>query len=193
MFLRLLDLLENTCFFDANGEGGNGGAGGTNSTDDKGNENKEGDDSSSGEETITLKKSEYEEMLKNKFAEGVRKAQQGKLDDKKDDTNENKNKVNNTDNDILSIKQELELLKAEKIAGKLGIKPDYQEDLVALVRGKGLELTEENLKKEAEKHKEWLLSNDGSTGGVKKLGSTDGETNPPVPNEEEQAKKLFRL
>lgn len=193
MFLKLLDLLENTCFFDANGEGGNGGAGGTNSTDDKGNENKEGDDSSSGEETITLKKSEYEEMLKNKFIEGVRKAQQGKLDDKKDDTNENKNKVNNTDNDILSIKQELELLKAEKIAGKLGIKPDYQEDLVALVRGKGLELTEENLKKEAEKHKEWLLSNDGSTGGVKKLGSTDGETNPPVPNEEEQAKKLFRL
>lgn len=193
MFLRLLDLLENTCFFDANGEGGNGGAGGTNSTDDKGNENKEGNGSSSGEETITLKKSEYEEMLKNKFAEGVRKAQQGKLDDKKDDTNENKNKVNNTDNDILSIKQELELLKAEKIAGKLGIKPDYQEDLVALVRGKGLELTEENLKKEVEKHKEWLLSNDGSTGGVKKLGSTDGETNPPVPNEEEQAKKLFRL
>lgn len=192
--LRLLDLLENTCFFDANGEeGGNGGAGGTNSTDDKGKENKEGNGSSSGEETITLKKSEYEEMLKNKFAEGVRKAQQGKLDDKKDDTNENKNKVNNTDNDILSIKQELELLKAEKIAGKLGIKPDYQEDLVALVRGKGLELTEENLKKEAEKHKEWLLSNDGSTGGVKKLGSTDGETNPPVPNEEEQAKKLFRL
>lgn len=193
MFLKLLDLLENTCFFDANGEGGNGGAGGTNSTDDKGNENKEENGSSSSEETITLKKSEYEEMLKNKFIEGVRKAQQGKLDDKKDDTNENKNKVNNTDNDILSIKQELELLKAEKIAGKLGIKPDYQEDLVALVRGKGLELTEENLKKEVEKHKEWLLSNDGSTGGVKKLGSTDGETNPPVPNEEEQAKKLFRL
>lgn len=192
--LSLLVLLGNACFFAATGGEGGGASEAANDKKEKeGEESKEGNDSSSGEETITLKKSEYEEMLKNKFIEGVRKAQQGKLDDKKDDTNENKNKVNNTDNDILSIKQELELLKAEKIAGKLGIKPDYQEDLVALVRGKGLELTEENLKKEAEKHKEWLLSNDGSTGGVKKLGSTDGETNPPVPNEEEQAKKLFRL
>ncbi len=183
---RLLDFLENTCFFDA-GKGGGGGASDTTEPDDD-KENKDDKE----EEKITLTKAEYEEKLKQKFAEGARKAQQGKLDDKKDDTNENKDKTNNTENDILSIKQELELLKAEKIAGKVGVKTDFQEDLVALVRGKGLELTEENIKKEAERHKEWFTQNDGGS-GTRKLGSTDGDTTPPKASEEEQASKMFGL
>lgn len=191
MFLveRLSNLFEFTCFMDSfMGDGGGGGASDTTEPDD----DKENKDGKQKEDKITLTKAEYEEKLKQKFAEGARKAQQGKLDDKKDDTNENKDKVNNTDNDILSIKQELELLKAEKIAGKIGIKTDFQEDLVALVRGKGLELTEENIKKEAERHKEWFTQNDGGS-GTRKLGSTDGDTTPPKASEEEQASKMFGL
>ena len=97
---RLLDFLENTCFFDT-GNGGGGGASDTTEPDDD-KENKDDKE----EEKITLTKAEYEEKLKQKFAEGARKAQQGKLGGKKDDTNENKDKANNTDNDILSIKQD---------------------------------------------------------------------------------------
>ncbi|HHU55648.1 MAG TPA: hypothetical protein GXZ48_03005 [Acholeplasmataceae bacterium] len=178
----------NACFFAATGGEGGGASGAANDKKEKeGEESKEGKETD--EETITLKKSEYEEMLKNKFAEGARKATQGKLGNE-----DNKEKKDEAINDVAQLKIELELLKAEKIAGKLGVKPDYQEDLVALVLGKGLELTEENIKKEADKHKEWLKASDeGEKGGVRKLGSTEGEDNPPKDDEKTQARRLWGL
>lgn len=183
--MRFLDLLENNLFFSAGDKGDN--------PEEKETEEKkdptEDKDEEGGEEKITLTKAEFEERLKQKYAEGARKASQGKLDPK-----ENAEKEETKPNEeITAIKQEVEVLRAEKIAGKVGIKAAHQEDLIALVRGKGLELTEENIKKEAERHKEWLTSNDETRGGVQKIGSPDGETVPPKADEKEAARKLWGL
>lgn len=198
----LLDLLnhENSLFMS---EGDGGGAGNPTEADkdkdkDKGNEGK------GNEETITLTKAEYEAKLNQKFAEGARKAQEGKLNANSANSNpnpvnpqeqSNSNLAQNPNEDIAKLKDELSTFKALTYATDNGIKPEYKEDLVAIVKGKGLEPTPENIKKEADKHPEWKYSSDGSNGGgaVKPLGSSSGSNTPPALSEKEQAAKLFGL
>ena len=188
MIINLLDSFENNCFFDSGADGG--GAGNQNKTEDK--KDDKADDGKSKEETITLTQAELETRLNNKFAEGARKAQEGKL------TNNpaNQQKVSTGENvgeDVKALRDEIATFKAEKTALSLGINPSYSEDLVALCKGKGLELTEENLKKEADKRPEWKLQNNGEGGGVKILGSTAGKTATPPADEKELAAKMFGL
>lgn len=191
----MLILLENEVFY-SSGDGG-----GKDSKDDKKDEKDSKDnekDSKDNEDKITLTKLEFEEKLKQKFAEGARKAQEGKLgeDNKKDEkTNESEKKGEKGDDmlkEVSKIKDELAVLKAEKIASTLGVKASYTEDVVALVRGKGLELNEENLKKEVEKHPEWKQSASEEGGGVFQLGGVGGKTVPGPAGEKEQAQKLFK-
>lgn len=188
----MLNLLENEVYLHYSGEGG----GGSNPEDESKKELEKKDPPKNDDEKITLTKAEYEEKLKQKFAEGARKAQEGKLDDetKKDEkANKGENKGENDDGmlkEVTKIKDELATLRAEKLVTQMGVKPSYTEDLVALVRGKGLELNEENLKKEADKHPEWKASNEDSNGF--RLGGLGGKANPPSSDEKEQAKKMFQ-
>lgn len=197
MFIDLFKMLEGACMFDSGNTGG-GGAG-TEPDPKDGNEgdkgaNKEGD-------TITLTKEELETKLNQKFAEGARKAQEGKLENGKIEDpkqtiepTKTQEPVASTNNDIEDIKGELASLRAEKIALKLGVNPSFTEDLVALCRGKGLELIEENMKKEVEKHSEWLLQNSGESGsGIKPLGATGGSQTKDKASEKDEARKLFGL
>ena len=191
--LNLSDLFSFNTFF-AEGDGG-GTAGNPAKTEDD-DKNKTGNN----EEKITLTRAELEEKLNNKFAEGARKAQQGKLDNNPAEPNKtstgevNTQKQPDNTGDISAIKEELKALKAEKTVRSFGVKDSYAEDLIALVRGKGLELTEDNLKKEADKHPEWKTSSDEDTSsGAKPLGSTSGKTTPPAVDEEANVRKMFGL
>lgn len=126
------------------------------------------------EETITLTKAELEEIKKQKYAEGARKATKT---------------VQNPEADILAIQEELKQLRAEKIASKI-VDSKYQEDLVAIAKGKGLEITESNLQEIVKKYPEWLKNNQANKDTIT-IGGSSGKTAPGTPNEKEQAKKLF--
>lgn len=189
-----LDFLFNTFLYHP-GNGGGGGASGTGENEDGKEDNEKGGNND--EETITMTKAEYEAKLNQKFAEGARKAAKGgdgnnpnNPQNTKPGENSSENKGNNND-EIVSIKNELEILKGEKLALKQGVKPDYAEDAVAILKGKGLEISEANMKAIVEKHPEWKMSNDTQGSGVAPLGSTGGKSNPPAVNEQEQAAKMF--
>ena len=126
------------------------------------------------EETITLTKAELEEIKKQKYAEGARKATKT---------------VQNPEADILAIQEELKQLRAEKIASKI-VDSKYQEDLVAIAKGKGLEITESNLQEIVKKYPEWLKNNQANKDTIT-IGGSSGKAAPGTPNEREQAKKLF--
>lgn len=200
MLFSCLSFLDNTLFFDENGNN----AGIPNSEEEsKGSKNEE-NGSKGGDETITLTKAEFEEKLKQKFAEGARKAQEGKLNnatdqDKKTNVEQNKGQSDqNLLEEVNKIKSELATYKALAYAADAGVKPEYKEDLVALIKGKGLEPTPENIKKEADKHPEWKYQTSTGNGNgnellVKPLGGTGGQNNPPAADEKSQASKMFGL
>lgn len=186
-----IDLLENTLFYAENDGGGAGNTTDPNKDEDKGKEN---------EETITLTKAEYETKLNQKYAEGARKAQEGKLATNPDDKGNPASQTNpvvDTNKglieDVAKIKDELATAKAMNFATDNNIKSEFKEDLVAIIKGKGLEPTAENVKKEADKHPEWKYLADGSGGTVRPLGSSGGANTPPAVSEKEQAAKLFGL
>ena len=126
--------------------------------------------------TITLTEDEFEERLKNKFIEGQRKASKGVTESTPDDR-------------LKSLEEENTQLKAEKMAGKL-VDSRFAEDLVAMIKGKGLEITESNFQEVLKKYPEWLKSNQANQQTVV-IGGNAGETNPGEPNAQEQARGLF--
>lgn len=126
------------------------------------------------DESITLTKAELEQIKTQKYAEGARKA-----------TKEN----NTPEEKILAIQEELNQLRAEKMAAKI-VDSKYQEDLVAIAKGKGLEITESNLQEIVKKYPEWLKNNQANKDTIT-IGGSGGTTAPGTPNEREQAKKLF--
>jgi hypothetical protein len=114
------------------------------------------------EEEVKLSKKDFDTRLKNKFIEGQEKAKKDFLEkngiESIDDLKKFKEENELTKKEFETLKeqfntsnQELSKLKAERVALKYVKNIDDAEDLVALVRGKGLELTEENLKVVAEK------------------------------------------
>ena len=195
MFISLLEMLDNSLLCYA--EGGSEGASASKTPeDDKGKPN----DGKQTEETVTMTKAELEAKLTQKYAEGARKAQEGKLNnpslEQKPSTEPNKIVNGQADapdlsKEINAIKSELTTYKAMNFATDNNIKPEYKEDLVAIIKGKGLEPTAENVKKEADKHPEWKYTADGK-GEVKPLGSSGGQSTPPEGDERDQASKLFR-
>lgn len=104
-------------------------------------------------------------------------------------TQSKKNDSSNAINadEINLVKNELELLRGEKLALKQSVKSDYTEDAVKILKGKGLENNEANMKTIIDKHPEWQPSSDDTnSGNVKPLGSTSGKTNPTSVSEAEQ-------
>lgn len=106
------------------------------------------------EDMVQYTKSEFEQRLNNKFGEGASKAEKRILQEfgvanleelkKKMQDPEQLQQLNDQ---LSSSKQELEQLKAERIAISNGASPEIAENVVALIKGKGQEMTEENVKK----------------------------------------------
>lgn len=116
------------------------------------------------EEKITLTQKELDERVKNARAEGSRKSEKALLEElgfeSKEAIKKIKEDVELTKKEketlIAQIKEketaitqrdtELSTYKAEKVALKLGVGVENVDNVIALVKGKGQELTEENIK-----------------------------------------------
>lgn len=122
-------------------------------------------------ETITLPKTEYEELLKNKYAEGARKAEKSLQDQ------------------IAALQVENQALKAREVAATL-VNPLYVDDLIALTKGKGLEVNEANLKEVAAHQPAWQKSTEEILQGQARMGAS-GDNTPPALDERAAFKKLF--
>ncbi len=171
-------------------------AGGSGSNDNPENENQGGADANN-DDVITLKKSELDQRYTNKFAEGAKKAEKTLLEElglkSKDELKELLSKTKEepkAEETVQQLKAELTEIKALNIIKDEDIKKEYQGDVIALLKGKGLDLTEENIKKEIEKHPEWKKE---ASAGAKEFGTAGGKGDPSQPDEKEQAKKLFGL
>jgi hypothetical protein len=120
-------------------------------------------DTPPGEEKITLTQKELEEKIKNAFAEGSRKSTKTLFEELgienkdaikklKEDAELSKTEIQKRE-EALKLKEqeiskrdvELTLLKAEKIALKYTSQENV-ENVIALIRGKGQEVTEETIK-----------------------------------------------
>lgn len=192
MLFGLWDLSWMACY---SPDGAGGGAAGAESQDDKDKDkNKDTGKDGDGKDTITMTKADYEKKLQEKFAEGARKAAGGKEIGSGAPAGGDGNPGSSIENDVKAMKEELALYKGMKIAADNGVMAAHQEDLIAIVKGKGQDVNEENIKKVIEKHPEWLVKNN-ETSGVQPfgLGSTSGKSTPPQLSEQEQAAKLFGL
>lgn len=110
----------------------------------------------------TFTKKELEERIKNAIKEGERKEQKRLFEDLgvtsiedlkklKADGDLTKSQYDELKSQYDKANGDLSKYQAERVALKFVKSIDDAEDLVALVKGKGLELTEENLKAVAEK------------------------------------------
>ena len=122
-------------------------------------------------EMITLPKTEYEELLKNKYAEGARKDEKSLQDQ------------------IAALQVENQALKAREVAATL-VNPLYVDDLIALTKGKGLEVNEANLKEVAAHQPAWQRSTEEILQGQARMGAS-GDNTPPALDERAAFKKLF--
>jgi len=122
-------------------------------------------------EMITLPKTEYEELLKNKYAEGARKAEKSLQDQ------------------IAALQVENQALKAREVAATLVVSL-YVDDLIALTKGKGLEVNEANLKEVAAHQPAWQRSTEEILQGQARMGAS-GDNTPPALDERAAFKKLF--
>ena len=99
---------------------------------------------------LELDEKELEQRLVNKFAEGAKKAEKNFLDELGYKSKEELSEVIKNAKDVESKYQttlsELNQLKAERMAIQLGANAEVAENVVALLKGKGQEISEENIK-----------------------------------------------
>ncbi len=142
---------------------------------------------------------------KNAFAEGARKkntdnnSQKDSEPGSKNDQNTANNEPNLGSNNVKTtqgnvnideILKENKRLKAFKYVSSLGVAPQYQEDVIAICIGNGLDPTEENLNAIVEKH-DWMKQINSDSverifGATKGTSAKDGKF-----DEEAAASKLF--
>lgn len=131
------------------------------------------------EEMITMSKAEFEQRLNNKFIEGQRKAT-------KANDGELKTQLEQANAQNQSLINELNSLKNVLKMDELAIDKDKQEDLIAILKGKGLEINEATIMEEALRHPEWKKK--AETSGITLLGQTK-ETESERVKRENQMKK----
>ncbi len=98
------------------------------------------------EETITLSKKEFEQRLTGKFGEGAKKESKRMLEELGVKTYDELKEKLASMNELETTKTRITQLEAERLAIRNGATVDEAEDAIALLRGKGQELTEENIK-----------------------------------------------
>ena len=154
--------------------------------------------------TKTYTEEEVKQLLaetkKNAIAEGMRKASKNQ----ENQNNEELEKLNASlseketllaekDNKMNELNAELTAIKQVKKMDDLGIDRKYQEDVIALIKGKGLEVSEETISEIAENHPEWKVD---AEIGIGQLGQTRPQSNPydeAQAREQKEIKEKFRL
>ena len=99
---------------------------------------------------LELDEKDFEQRLNNKFAEGAKKAEKNFLDElgykSKEDLSEVIKNAKEVETKYQATLSELNQLKAERMAMKLGATAEVAENVVALLKGKSQEISEENIK-----------------------------------------------
>ena len=148
----------------------------------------------------TYTEEEVKEIKKNAIMEGMRKAKKetetqsnDELENLKNSLNEKDSLIAEKDNQMDELNKELTAIKQVRKMDDLGIDKKYQEDVIALIKGKGLEINEETISEIAEKHPEWKVDADF---GVGQMGQTKPQANPydeAKAREEKEIKEKFQL
>ena len=154
--------------------------------------------------TKTYTEEEVKQLLaetkKNAIAEGMRKASKSQ----ENQNNEELDKLNASlsekdtllaekDKALEETQKELTAIKQVNKMNSLGIDKKYHEDIFALLKGKGMEINDENIVEICEAHPEWKVEQEL---GVGSIGQTKQNRNPyEEANEkkEKQVNELFRL
>lgn len=150
--------------------------------------------------TRTYTQEEVNEIKKNAIAEGMRKASKQQANQNNDELEKLNASLNEKDSLIAEREKQLEESQKELTAIKqvnkmseLGIDKKYQQDVIALIKGRGEEVNEESIVAMCEAHPEWKVEIET---GINSIGQTRQTTDP---YEEARAKKekeindLFRI
>ncbi len=150
--------------------------------------------------TRTYTQEEVEQIKKNAIAEGMRKASKQQANQNNDELEKLNASLSEKDSLIAEREKQLEESQKELTAIKqvnkmseLGIDKKYQQDVIALIKGRGEEVNEESIVAMCEAHPEWKVEVET---GINSIGQTRQTTDP---YEEARAKKekeindLFRL
>lgn len=148
----------------------------------------------------TYTEEEVLQIKKNAIAEGMRKASKQNENNANNELETLKNSLSEKDTLIAEKQNQMDELQQELTAYKninkmndLGIDKKYQEDVIALIKGKGLEINEETISEIAENHPEWKINEDF---GVEFMGQTKPQANPydeAKAREEKEIKEKFQL
>ena len=112
-------------------------------------------------------KEKLDEARKNGYAEGQRKASKNVNEGLTNENQELKNRLANLENEILMQKHFAKL-------GELNVKEANKRDVLDLLRGRGLEINDENIAKLVESHPEWITPKEKN--GVVEMGQTKTTT-----------------
>ena len=143
---------------------------------------------------------EMKEIKKNAIAEGMRKASKNQetqnneeLEKLNASLSEKDNLLAERENKMNELNAELTAIKQVNKMNELGIDKKYHEDIFALLKGKDMEINEENITEIAEAHPEWKVDAElgvGNIGVVRKENDAYAEAQI---KEQEEIKKKFQL
>ena len=154
--------------------------------------------------TKTYTEDEVKQLLaetkKNAIAEGMRKASKNQetqsneeLEKLNASLTEKDNLIAEKDKALEESQRELTAIKQVNKMNDLGIDKKYHEDIFALLKGKGMEITEENIVEMCNNHPEWKVEQEM---GVGSIGQTKQNTNPyeeEASRKEKEINEMFRL
>ena len=112
-------------------------------------------------------KEKLDEARKNGFAEGQRKASKNVNNDLSNENQELKTRLTQIENELAMQKHFQKLNELNVIEAKKG-------DVLDLLRGKGLEINEENITKVVEEHPEWITPKEKK--GIVEMGQKEDTT-----------------
>lgn len=148
----------------------------------------------------TYTQEEVEQIKKNAIAEGMRKATKQQATQNNEELEKLNASLSEKDSLIAEREKQLEESQKELTAIKqvkkmddLGIDRKYQEDVIALIKGRGEEVNEETISLIAENHPEWKVD---AEIGIGQLGQTRPQSNPydeAEAKEQQEIKEKFRL
>ena len=154
--------------------------------------------------TKTYTEEEVKQLLaetkKNAIAEGMRKASKSQEASNNEELEKLNASLSEKDNLLAEKETQMNELNAELTAIKqvnkmndLGIDKKYHEDIFALLKGKGMEITEENITEIAEEHPEWKVDADFGVGSMGVVRHDNDAYAEAQLKEQEEIKKKFQL
>ena len=148
----------------------------------------------------TYTQEQVDEIKKNAIAEGMRKASKNQATQNNEELEklnasltEKDNLIAEKDKALEESQRELTAIKQVNKMNDLGIDKKYHEDIFALLKGKGMEVNEENIVEMCNLHPEWKVEQEI---GVGSIGQTKQNTNPyeeEASRKEKEINEMFRL